>query len=187
MCQDVERFFGAGSGPITLTHPAPAFTLIELLVVIAIIGVLAGLTMPALGAAKARAGSIRCLGNLRQLGIALRVYADDNEGRLPRLTADTPLAGTTNTVRSAVPRVLGLAGSPDVFRCPEDRNGRWKQRGSSYEWNHALNGRLLHRAGPEGAGPVPYLLRDAEPWHARGTRNAVFTDGHAGKEDSRSS
>jgi len=164
-----------------------AFTLIELLVVIAMISVLAGLTMPALSAAKARAGSIRCLSNLRQLGLALRVYADDNEGRLPRFTADAPPAGTTNTVMWAVPRVLGLAGSPDIFRCPQDRNGRWKQQGSSYEWNHALDGRLLHRAGPDGAGPAPYLLRDAEPWHAQGTRNAVFTDGHAGKEDSKTS
>jgi len=160
------------------------FTLIELLVVIAIIGVLAGLTMPALSSAKARAGSIRCLSNLRQIGIALRLYADENEGRLPRLaTASQP--GLTNAAGAVMPRLLAPATSPELFRCPQDRQGVFQQTGSSYEWNPALNGRLLHRLNREDTGTgdhATYLMRDAEAWHARGTRNAVFADGHAGKE-----
>lgn len=158
-----------------------SFTLVELLVVIGVIAVLAGLLLPALAAARGKAQSSKCVSNLRQIGIAVRLYADDNTGRLPRARRS---GGETNGVEvlPAIQEVLKayLGGESEVFKCPANRERVFEAEGWSYEWNEAVNGRILHRI--DEGGSSTYLLRDREGWHSGGRRNAVFADGRAGAE-----
>jgi prepilin-type N-terminal cleavage/methylation domain-containing protein/prepilin-type processing-associated H-X9-DG protein len=67
-----------------MKKPDGAFTLIELLVVIAITAILASLLLPVLSRALAQARAAQCQSQLRQMSVAVIMFADDNEGRLPR-------------------------------------------------------------------------------------------------------
>src|SRR5262245_54921536 len=86
-----------------------AFTLIELLVVIAIIGILASLLLPALSKGREQGRSAKCVSNLRQMGIALRIYVDEHENKIPAMR-DAPVPPNPPAGPEPPPNVL-LASS----------------------------------------------------------------------------
>src|SRR5260221_347822 len=97
-----------------------AFTLIELLVVIAIIAILAALLFPALVGAKERARRVACKNNIRQFLVALHLYGDDSEQRLPSGASNKgPLDDHLPVLSDATSNaVVHYTGSDRIIYCP---------------------------------------------------------------------
>ncbi|HEY5913324.1 MAG TPA: type II secretion system protein [Verrucomicrobiae bacterium] len=159
------------------------FTLIELLVVIAVIAILASLLLPVVGRVKESGKATACLSNLRQVGIALQLYVQENNNRLP-VMRDRSLT-VSNELPSPDLVLSQQLGNTNVLRCTSDKQRLFERTGSSYSWNNLLNGQDAEHLNVMGLKFDPHqipLMFDKEKFHvARGeakAQNFLYADGH---------
>ena len=104
-----------------------AFTLIELLVVIAIIGILAALLLPSLSRARAKAAAAQCCSNLRQIYVAMSMYADDHDEMFPESGAFIPWDQTDSKtgLTSWMQQIFPYSKSQSIYHCPLDTRSNY--------------------------------------------------------------
>jgi len=175
----------------TTTRVRQAFTLIELLVVIAIIAILAAMLLSALGKAKASAHRIECTGNLKQLAVAWRVYADSNNDHLPLNDMDSNgwsppgswVVGNarwdTSTSNLQTGTLYSHVGAARVYHCPSDRSSVSNHPGMLRFRSYFLNG-TLNFVNRKNDPDVAAVLRTKSAQLKRPDQVWSFLDGSEG-------
>ena len=131
----MKQFRVSWYDPSVRTSHRRAFTLIELLVVIAIIAILAGMLLPALARAKAKAHQTKCINNQKQIGIAYLLYADDHSDSYPAVPSWTAVGGIKGILADYDSNRYGWTNrplnryleAPEIYRCPSDKGDALNQ------------------------------------------------------------
>lgn len=147
----------------------------ELLITIAVILVLSGIAVPLGISMVEKSRQVKCLGNLRQIGMGLQMYLGDNNDFLPELALGRSSKTSEEPVLETV--LLGYVESEEVFHCPSDKK-EFRKSGSSYNWNITQNGRHITELSFLGNNNRPEaipLVSDKEAWHKEKT-NFLYAD-----------
>ena len=166
-----------------------AFTLVELLVAISIIACLSSLLMPALSAARQRANTLKCVSNMRQIGVSAQLYVNEHGNRTPVIEPwpDKPEYSSTDGAQSILQAFGPYGVTPAVLQCPSDTAGPnyYAKEGASYQWFPMASGQIasaikqvwMDNQSQSMTIAHLFLAFDYSAVH-NGEFNVLFGDGH---------